>query len=66
MQEWLRSLPILHRYLSDARYKSSLFLETSFALNLLYAAWEFFCGIYYRAFWFVTLGCYSLLLMLIR
>ncbi|MCD8085747.1 MAG: hypothetical protein LUF28_05390 [Clostridiales bacterium] len=52
--------------LSAGQRKAFLSLVSSAAVNLLYAVWEILCGIYYHSYWFVTLGCYYLLLMLTR
>ncbi len=52
--------------LSVGQRKAFLSLVSSAAVNLLYAVWEILCGIYYHSYWFVTLGCYYLLLMLTR
>ncbi|MCC8128403.1 MAG: hypothetical protein LIO51_00465 [Clostridiales bacterium] len=62
----LRRHPVIHRYLSDDRWKASVSLACSFAFNLLYALWEIGCGFYYRSYWFITLGCYYVLLSLSR
>ncbi|MCD7840873.1 MAG: hypothetical protein LUG56_00200 [Lachnospiraceae bacterium] len=35
-------------------------------INVLYAIWEIISGIYYHSFWFATLGCYYILLSVIR
>ncbi|MCD7725415.1 MAG: hypothetical protein LUI12_07705 [Clostridiales bacterium] len=58
--------PVIHRYLTDNWFKISTSLFSSFAFNLLYAVWEIICGIYYQSYWFITLGCYYMLLMLTR
>ena len=58
--------PLFHRYMSDSLFKNLVSLLGSFSFNLVYALGEIICGIYYRSFWFITLGCYYILLMLIR
>ncbi len=62
----LLSHPVIHRYLSDSRFSAFASLVSSVAINLLYAVWEILCGIYYQSYWFVTLGCYYLLLTLMQ
>ncbi|MCD8354379.1 MAG: hypothetical protein LUC47_08725 [Clostridiales bacterium] len=66
LRTFLRSKPVIFRCLSDQQLKSSISLTISLAGNLLYAIWEMICGIYYRSYWFLTLGCYYVLLMLAR
>ncbi len=57
---------IIHRYFSDIWFKTSVSLRVSFVFNLLYAIYEIICGVYYESPWFITLGCYYILLMLAR
>ncbi|MCD8015566.1 MAG: hypothetical protein LUG99_20885 [Lachnospiraceae bacterium] len=66
VKKWLHSNAVIHRCLTDGSYKNRLILYGSLALNTLYAVWEILCGVYYRSFWFVTLGCYYILLSLVR
>lgn len=66
LRNFLHSCPVIRRYLSDEQFKFSISLAGSFAGNLLYAVWEMLCGIYYHSYWFVTLGCYYVLLLLAR
>lgn len=54
--------PVAHRVLADGRCR----MACSFAFHVVYAAWEIGCGAYYRSFWFVTLGCYYILLATLR
>ncbi len=56
----------LQGYLSADQRKTFLSPVGSAAVNLVYALWEILCGIYYHSYWFVTLGGYYLLLMLMR
>ncbi|MCD7797109.1 MAG: hypothetical protein LUG95_05760 [Clostridiales bacterium] len=44
---------------------ASLSLLISLILNLFYAVWEIICGISYGFYWFATLGCYYILLILL-
>ncbi len=66
VQKILHSHPVIHRYLSDDLLKVFVSLVSSLTFNVLYAVWEIICGIYYQSYWFVTLGCYYLLLTLAR
>ena len=59
-------LSFIKRYFSDPDFKMSISLTSSFVLNIVYALWEIFCGIYYQSYWFITLGFYYILLMLMR
>ncbi|MCD7891756.1 MAG: hypothetical protein LUG26_08480 [Ruminococcus sp.] len=64
LQKLLGKFPFLGKYFSDNKLKFSVKLSSSFAINLLYAAWEIGCGIYYQSYWFMTLGRYYILLMI--
>ncbi|MCD8144511.1 MAG: hypothetical protein LUD79_04095 [Oscillospiraceae bacterium] len=66
VQKILHSHPVIHRYLSDDLLKVFVSLVSSLTFNVLYAVWEMICGIYYQSYWFVTLGCYYILLTLAR
>ena len=62
----LRKNPLMDKYLSDNGIKLLASLINSVAFDMLYAIWEIICGIYYQSYWFITLGCYYLLLMLMH
>lgn len=66
LKDRLHQNPVIHLYLSDAKLRAFLSLLGSFALNFLYALWEILCGLYYQSYWFITLGFYYILLVLIR
>ena len=66
LQKKFSSNHIIHRYLSDIWFKTVASLSGSFVFNSLYAIWEIICGVYYQSPWFITLGCYYILLMLAR
>ncbi len=66
LQNIIIGKPAAQKYLHDEDFRASASLAGSFALNLLYAAWEIICGVYCRSYWFITLGFYYILLMSAR
>lgn len=50
--------PYVHRYLTDAVFKTHVSLYLSLGINLFFVAMELFYGIRYQSVWFGTLGVY--------
>lgn len=66
IKEFIQSKSEAWKYLTDTQLKAVASLGCSLAVNILYATREIICGIYYRSFWFTTLGCYYILLSVVR
>lgn len=58
--------PYVHRYLTDALFKTHVSLYLSFGLNLLFVAMELFFGAYYGSVWYGTLAVYYIMLAVMR
>lgn len=56
----------IHRYLTDAPFKTHVSLYQGFVFNLIYAAGKLASGIYYRSVWFGALAVYYFLLAVMR
>lgn len=56
----------VHRYLTDAPFKTHVSLYFSLVLNLIFAAIKLIYGIHYRSVWFGTLAVYYIMLSLLR
>lgn len=65
-QRWLLSLPRLQRYRADARLRVAVSLHISLALNVPYAAMQFWLGLRQGAAWFYVLAGYYTLLAVMR
>ncbi len=66
IKKYLNANPLIQKILSDDHCQNRISLLASVAFDLLYAIWEILCGIFCHSYWFLTLGCYYLLLMLAR
>ncbi len=66
IKERLLAVKPVKRYITEDKFRGNVSLCLSLSLNLIYSVWEIVCGIYYRSFWFATLGCYYILLSMLR
>ncbi|MBQ8525651.1 MAG: hypothetical protein IJ460_02875 [Clostridia bacterium] len=55
-----------NRYMTDPAFKTHIGLYRSLAVNLLYAAFNLFSGIYYRSAWFMLFAGYYIIMALMR
>lgn len=54
------------RYLDDRELRTRISLYTGTVINLAYAAFKLFVGIFYKSFWFGTVAVYYMVLCVIR
>ena len=58
--------PLVHRIVTDARFRLKLTLFCSLILNTGYALFQLGMGFYYRSRWFLALAVYYILLTVMR
>ena len=58
--------PVVHRYLTDIRFRTRVSLGAGLAVNLLYVAVNLLSGLRYHAAWFVVLALYYAFLAALR
>jgi len=58
--------PLGSRYMTDAEFRTHIWLHISLAINLLYAAMNVLSFILYRSMWFVCLAVYYSILAVMR
>lgn len=58
--------PLIRRWLGDARLRTNVTLGGALFFNAVYALFHFALGIYYRTFWFSSMGGYYAVLALLR
>lgn len=58
--------PIIHRYLTDAAFKTHISLYASLGVNLLYVGLNILSWFLYRSMWFVVLAGYYTILAVMR
>ncbi len=66
LMKWLKNHDFTARLLSDYRYRTVIFTNISFFLNLVFVFMNLFFGIRQRSWWFITLSAYYLLLSSMR
>lgn len=66
IRAWAVNIPLVQRYLQDAKFRTEISLSLGFAINLLYIAVKMASGIYYRSPWFISLAVYYALLAVMR
>lgn len=62
----IESHPLGARYLADVRFRTDVDLYRSIVINALYIILKLFLGLTYRAYWFVALAVYYVLLVAMR
>lgn len=62
----VRQNPFVSQYIEDILLKMRMSLYTSFVINLLYAGFNAFTGIYYHSPWFGSLAAYYICLSTMR
>lgn len=62
----IQSTKIGGRFFDDVRFRTEISLYQGLLVNLLYIIMKMVSGIYYRSFWFISLGVYYLLLAAMR
>ncbi|MGN0628703.1 MAG: hypothetical protein ACI4IW_03635 [Oscillospiraceae bacterium] len=62
VHDTLHSNEYVHRYLTDALFKTHVSLYCSLGVNVAFAAVKLFYGLYYRSVWFGTLAVYYMTL----
>ena len=62
----VRQNPFVSQYIEDIPLKMRMSLYTSFVINLLYAGFNAFTGIYYHSPWFGSLSAYYICLSTMR
>lgn len=63
---FLNQVPFFHRLFYDVKYRTLFFTRFSVIMNVLYGLLQIGYGAYYRTLWFVTLGVYYILLIVMR
>ena len=66
IREKLYAIPIAHRYMTDAAFKTHMKLYAALAANLLYVAINILSWYLYRSAWFVVLAVYYVILAVMR
>lgn len=59
-------IPLVSKYLKEAMFRAEASLYQGLFMNLLYAGFHLFSGIFYCSIWFATLAVYYMLLALMR
>ena len=62
----LNQVPFFHKLFYDVKYRTLFFTRFSVIMNVLYGLLQIGYGAYYRTLWFVTLGVYYILLIVMR
>ena len=66
IRAWAANIPLVQRYLQDAKFRTDISLYVGFAVNLLYIAIKMASGLYYHSPWFISLAVYYALLAVMR
>ncbi len=56
----------MHRFKTDKIFRGTVSFYLSFMITCIYSVWEIACGIYYSSFWFITMGAYYIILVIMR
>ena len=63
---FLNQVPFFHKLFYDVKYRTLFFTRVSIIINILYGLLQIVYGAYYQTLWFVTLGVYYNLLIIMR
>ncbi len=63
---FLNQISFFHRLVYDVKFRTMVFARFSVVVNILYGLLQIGYGAYYKTFWFVTLGVYYILLIIMR
>lgn len=63
---FLNQVPFFHKLFYDVKYRTLFFTRFSVIMNVLYGLLQIGYGAYYLALWYVTLGVYYILLIVMR
>lgn len=55
-----------NKYMTDASFRVKVSLYISFFINLFYVITEIVSGIMFKSYWLITIGCYYLILVVLR
>lgn len=62
----LNQISFFHKMFYDVKYRTLFFTRFSVIINILYGLLQIVYGVYYQTLWFVTLGVYYILLIIMR
>lgn len=63
---FLNQVPFFHKLFYDVKYRTLFFTRVSIIINILYGLLQIVYGAYYQTLWFITLGVYYILLIIMR
>ncbi|MBQ9150888.1 MAG: hypothetical protein IJX72_01455 [Clostridia bacterium] len=66
LQDWIHSIPLADRYMTDAAFKVKVSLMANLLYNTAFAAFYLGSGIANRSFWMGGIGIYYFLLSVLR
>ena len=62
----IKVAPFTEKYIKDMKRRTELFLRLGLAVNIGYALFNVFTGVFYRSVWFGAVAVYYIMLCFIK
>ena len=62
----IRIAPFTEKYINDIKKRTELFLRLGLAVNIAYALFNVFTGVFYQSVWFGAVAVYYIMLCFIK